>query len=135
MNLKRILDSKGKSIKVDHKLTLPEVRKLITSEFGVKMSSISVKRISKDYISGDFRIGKAKHDILYRVGLNEIYIYPSKYLVGYLRSTPFGYGGGWSSVEVSADSEEEAITKAQEMCVAKWGNLSPCKNFTIKEWS
>ena len=135
MNLKRISDSKGKSIKVDHSLTLPEVKKLISSEFGVKMSSVSVKRIGKNYISGDFCIGKAKYYISYEVDKNEIYIYPPRYLVGYLRSTPFGYGGAWTSEEVSADSEEEAIAKVQEMCISQWGKLSPCKNFSIKEWS
>ena len=126
----------GKIIEVSGRLTTPELKKLLASEFGVKRTKIDSKALRNiNCISGVVYKDNYKLEFIYWKDTHEISISDRQYKVTYLRSTPFGYGGGWENKVVEASSEEEALQKAEKSCKDYWGALVPCSYFKISPWN
>lgn len=128
MNLKKLREASFAT-----KLKVAEVKEQVAAQLGISVKDVQAK-LRAGNVSGEAFDGNAKVEFLYDKKTGELHVWNPTYKVSYLRSTPFGYGGGWSSIEVQADSEEEALTKAEEMCLQKWGKLSPCSSFKVKSW-
>ena len=119
----------------DHRLTSRELKKFLSEKYQVKTSKIETWTIGKNYIYGEFVKGKEKYKFSYDKDDNIVNVYSKTYAVRYLRETPFGYGGGWTTMPVQADSEAEALEIAEASCRKEWGNLSPCSRFSVVDWN
>ena len=119
----------------DQKMTSKEIRKFLANEYGVKVSHIeSSYNAFMKWVDGYIYKGKARYEFIYYKTEGVIQVYSKTYAVRYLRETPFGYGGGWTTMPVQADSEAEALEIAEASCRKEWGNLSPCSRFSVVDW-
>lgn len=123
---------KLREINLKSKLKVVEIKTIISECLGIDSKFIKAS-FKYGNINGGAFINNAKIPFIYKKSTGDLMVWDPKYRVRFLRETPFGYGGGWETREIEAESEDDAIKKVEEDNKKKW-KLSPCSRYSIVSW-